>query len=81
MTIAPNAPTLAVSGNISAFNIGISLGPWLGGLVLASGHSYPTIPAIGAAIAGLAVLLWGCDLVLQARQLREKHVVQPAVKR
>lgn len=67
--IAPNAPTLAVSGNVSAFNVGITLGPWLGGLALAAGHDYPAIPAIGAAIAGLALVLWACDLALQSRQL------------
>ncbi|GEC97900.1 chloramphenicol resistance protein [Kocuria varians] len=68
MAIAPGAPTLAVSGNISAFNVGITLGPWIGGLLLTGGHGYPAIPAVGAVIATLALLLWGWDLALQARQ-------------
>ncbi|GAA4401876.1 hypothetical protein GCM10023147_41920 [Tsukamurella soli] len=68
LAIAPKAPTLSVSGNISAFNVGITLGPWIGGLVLADGHGYPAVPAVGAAVATLALGLWGWDLVLQARQ-------------
>lgn len=68
MAIAPNAPVLAVSGNIAAFNVGIALGPWLGGLALAEGHEYRAIPAVGAAIAGIALLLWGWDLLVQAQQ-------------
>ncbi|GAA1212467.1 hypothetical protein LY12_003127 [Prauserella alba] len=67
MAIAPDAPTLAVSGNVSAFNVGITLGPWIGGVVLAAGHAYPAVPAVGAAIAGLALLLWAWDLALQPR--------------
>ncbi|GAA1250684.1 MFS transporter [Prauserella halophila] len=80
MSIAPDAPTLAFSGNVSAFNVGITLGPWIGGLVLAAGHAYPAIPAVGAAVAGLALLLWAWDLVLRARARRRtrtrEHVVR-----
>ncbi|WP_293781526.1 Cmx/CmrA family chloramphenicol efflux MFS transporter [uncultured Aeromicrobium sp.] len=68
LAIAPQAPTLAVSGNIAAFNVGITLGPWIGGLVLSGGHGYPAIPALGAGIAAIALLLWVWDLALQARQ-------------
>ncbi|MBB3662736.1 DHA1 family chloramphenicol resistance protein-like MFS transporter [Prauserella sediminis] len=83
MTIAPDAPTLAVSGNVAAFNVGITLGPWIGGLVLAAGHAYPAVPAVGAAVAGLALLLWAWDLTLQARAGRPKRTVgqEPSVAR
>ncbi|GAB33371.1 MFS transporter [Gordonia otitidis] len=74
MTIAPKAPTLAVSGNISAFNVGITLGPWLGGLALDAGYDYPAIPAVGAAIAGIALLLWGWDLALQRHRLNSERL-------
>lgn len=73
LVIAPEAPTLSVSGNISAFNVGITLGPWIGGLVLAGGHGYPAIPAAGAVIALLALALWGWDLALQARPRDRRH--------
>lgn len=65
VTLAPAAPTLAVSGTVSSFNLGIALGPWLGGLALTAGHDYSAIPVIGAALAGLALLLWLGDLALQ----------------
>jgi DHA1 family chloramphenicol resistance protein-like MFS transporter len=65
--IAPSAPTLAMSGNVAAFNVGITLGPWLGGIALSAGFGYPAIPAIGAAIATLALILWSIDLALQKR--------------
>lgn len=81
MAIAPNAPTLAVSGNISAFNVGITLGPWLGGLALAAGYDYSVIPAIGAAIAGIALLLWVWDVALQSRQKHKNDVLRPAAER
>ncbi|MFT4226511.1 Cmx/CmrA family chloramphenicol efflux MFS transporter [Micropruina sp.] len=64
LALAPDAPTLAVSGTVSSFNLGIALGPWLGGLALTAGYDYSAIPAIGAAIAGLALLLWVGDLAL-----------------
>lgn len=39
--IAPQSPTLAIAGTTSAFNVGIAIGPWLGGLALSAGHDYP----------------------------------------
>jgi MFS transporter, DHA1 family, chloramphenicol resistance protein len=45
------APTLVAALNVSAFNAGITLGPWLGGLALSHRLGY-TVPAwIGAALA------------------------------
>lgn len=66
--IAPHAPTLALSGNVSAYNVGIAVGPWLGGVVLASGNNYPLIPAVGAVVAVFALALWAGDLALQSRR-------------
>ncbi|NIK59757.1 Cmx/CmrA family chloramphenicol efflux MFS transporter [Kribbella shirazensis] len=54
-TIAGSAPTLAAAFNISAFNIGITVGPWLGGLALAAGAGYSAVGWIGAALAVLAL--------------------------
>lgn len=42
------APTLASSLNVSAFNVGITAGPWLGGLALDAGAGYPVVAWIGA---------------------------------
>ncbi|WP_131742065.1 Cmx/CmrA family chloramphenicol efflux MFS transporter [Actinomadura roseirufa] len=50
-----DAPTLAAAGNVSAFNIGITVGPWLGGLALGAGTGYAATAWIGAGL-GLAAL-------------------------
>ncbi|SEG32768.1 MFS transporter, DHA1 family, chloramphenicol resistance protein [Nonomuraea solani] len=53
--LARNAPTLAAALNVSSFNVGITAGPWLGGLAIAGGLGYPSVAWIGAAI-GVAAL-------------------------
>ncbi|NDU71627.1 Cmx/CmrA family chloramphenicol efflux MFS transporter [Actinomadura sp. DSM 109109] len=49
------ASTLVAAGNVVAFNIGITVGPWLGGLALDAGKGYPATAWIGAAL-GLAAI-------------------------
>lgn len=66
--IAPAAPTLSTAGNTSAFNIGITAGPWIGGAALNVGWGYQAIPAIGAGIAALALALWAWDCALLSRR-------------
>ncbi|GAA3095644.1 DHA1 family chloramphenicol resistance protein-like MFS transporter [Kribbella aluminosa] len=71
-SVAGSAPTLAAAFNISAFNVGITVGPWLGGLALDAGAGYPSVGWIGA---GLAVLAFGTiPLALRA-------AAQPAYER
>ncbi|MED7922876.1 Cmx/CmrA family chloramphenicol efflux MFS transporter [Nonomuraea sp. LP-02] len=53
--LAEGAPTLAAAGNVAAFNAGITIGPWLGGLVIDAGLGYPSVSWLGAAI-GVAAL-------------------------
>ncbi len=55
--IAPAAPTLSMAGNVSAFNVGISTGPWLGGIAISAGLGYPAVAWIGAALAVAALAL------------------------
>ncbi|MEV5967641.1 MFS transporter, partial [Kribbella sp. NPDC051952] len=59
-TVAGSAPTLAAAFNISAFNVGITVGPWLGGLAIGAGAGYPAVGWIGAV---LGVLAFGTILV------------------
>ncbi|MBU8812050.1 MFS transporter [Mycolicibacterium goodii] len=67
--IAPEAPTLAPAGNISAFNVGISAGPWLSGLALTAGQGYPSVPWIGAGLGACALVLLAVDVwVSRARR-------------
>ncbi|MER6140935.1 Cmx/CmrA family chloramphenicol efflux MFS transporter [Streptomyces sparsogenes] len=53
--VANAAPTLAGATNTSAFNIGNTLGPWLGGLVIDAGWGYPAVAWTGAALAAAAI--------------------------
>ncbi|MEU4208395.1 Cmx/CmrA family chloramphenicol efflux MFS transporter [Streptomyces sp. NPDC026206] len=53
--VADAAPTLAGATTTAAFNIGNTLGPWLGGLVITAGWGYPAVAWTGAVLAALAV--------------------------
>jgi MFS transporter, DHA1 family, chloramphenicol resistance protein len=55
-TLAKNSPTLASSTNVSAFNLGITIGPWLGGLAIGAGYGFPSVAWIGALLGALALL-------------------------
>lgn len=59
MNETEGAPTLASTANISAFNIGNALGPWLGGLGISAGAGLlsPSWIGAGLAIASLVVAL------------------------
>ncbi|MEU1800041.1 Cmx/CmrA family chloramphenicol efflux MFS transporter [Streptomyces sp. NPDC019937] len=54
--VANAAPTLAGATTTSAFNIGNTLGPWLGGLVIDAGWGYPAVAWTGAALAGTGIV-------------------------
>ncbi|TQM26037.1 Cmx/CmrA family chloramphenicol efflux MFS transporter [Nocardia bhagyanarayanae] len=58
--LAEAAPTLAAATNFSAFNVGITVGPWLGGLAIGAGYGYASLGWLGAtlALAMLATVLW-----------------------
>lgn len=59
MKIADQAPGLASSINIGAFNLGNALGAALGGLVLSVGFGFDWIPAAAALLSFLAlVMVW-----------------------
>lgn len=51
MNVSPDAPTLASAVNISAFNVGNALGPWLAGLVISSGAGFLAPSWVGTALA------------------------------
>ncbi|MFJ5674527.1 Cmx/CmrA family chloramphenicol efflux MFS transporter [Streptomyces sp. NPDC093097] len=54
--VANAAPTLAGATTTAAFNIGNTLGPWLGGVTISAGWGYPSVAWTGAALAAVAVL-------------------------
>jgi DHA1 family inner membrane transport protein len=57
MTVAKEAPNLASSINIGAFNLGNAVGAALGGAVIAAGLAYPWVSIAGAAMALCGLLL------------------------
>ncbi|ATY30656.1 MFS transporter [Sphingomonas psychrotolerans] len=59
MTAAADAPNLASSVNIGAFNLGNAIGAAMGGGVIAAGFGYPTVALAGAAASfvGLVAIL------------------------
>ena len=59
MSAASDAPSLASSVNIGAFNLGNAIGAALGGGVIAAGLGYPAVALAGAgtSILGLAAVL------------------------
>lgn len=59
MQSAAQAPGLASSVNVGAFNLGNALGAVLGGAVLSLGLGYAAVPLVGAALAASALaLVW-----------------------
>lgn len=52
---AGEARVLASGTNTSAFNVGIAVGPWLGGLAIGAGAGYRALGWIGAALAVCAI--------------------------
>ncbi|QJS99286.1 MFS transporter [Streptomyces asoensis] len=56
-TAGTTSPTMALTINNSAFCVGIALGSWLGGFLLAHGRSLPSVAAAGATLTAAAVLL------------------------
>ncbi|MEC3916083.1 Cmx/CmrA family chloramphenicol efflux MFS transporter [Nocardia sp. CDC160] len=63
-TLAPTATTLGAAGNVASFNIGITAGPWLGGLALAAGMNYPSLAWIAALLGAAALTLVACSQAL-----------------
>lgn len=59
MQAAAQAPGLASSVNVGAFNLGNAVGAALGGAVISQGFGYAAVPLVGAALAaGGLVLVW-----------------------
>lgn len=70
MQAASQAPGLASSVNVGAFNLGNAVGAALGGMVIGQGLGYAAVPLVGAALAagGLALVWLGSIHRREARQ-------------
>ena len=67
--VANSAPTLAGATTTASFNIGNTVGPWLGGLVISAGWGYPAVALTGAALAAAAV----ATTAVASRVRRARH--------
>jgi MFS transporter, DHA1 family, inner membrane transport protein len=59
MDVAGEAQSLAAALNHSAFNVANALGPWLGGLAIASGFGLTSTGFVGCALAIGGLAVWG----------------------
>ncbi|WP_420113940.1 Cmx/CmrA family chloramphenicol efflux MFS transporter [Pseudactinotalea sp.] len=62
---AEGAPTLAAAVNVSAFNVGNAVGPWLGGTVIAAGLGYLAPIWVSLTMVALALALAGVSWRLE----------------
>jgi len=72
MQRAKSAPTLASSVNISAFNVGNTTGPWLGGLAIAHGYGYLAPAYVGVALALAALAASAVTIHLRGKDRCER---------
>lgn len=67
MSVAHEASGLASSVNIGAFNLGNAIGAAAGGAVLSLGLNYTAVSMIGAALAGIGLILVFIQMKLAAK--------------
>jgi len=65
--VAGDAPNLASTLNIAAFNLGNAGGAWLGGAVLAAGFAMPAVSLAGAAVTVAGLLATVASIALDRR--------------
>ncbi|MEU6641618.1 Cmx/CmrA family chloramphenicol efflux MFS transporter [Saccharomonospora sp. NPDC046836] len=65
--LAGEAPTLAGATNVTAFNVGIVVAPWLGGLAIDAGFGYAGVTWVSIALGGVALAGVALAAVLQRR--------------
>ncbi|HEY4092923.1 MAG TPA: MFS transporter [Luteibacter sp.] len=66
--VAGDAPNLASTLNIAAFNLGNAGGAWLGGAVIAAGFGMPVVSLAGAAVTVAGLLATMASVALERRR-------------
>ncbi|MFI8854132.1 Cmx/CmrA family chloramphenicol efflux MFS transporter [Streptomyces sp. NPDC053499] len=66
---AEAAPTLAGATATASFNIGNTVGPWVGGLAISAGWGYAAVAWVGTAMAASAVLTTAISSRVRSRAL------------
>ncbi|MFV8129210.1 Cmx/CmrA family chloramphenicol efflux MFS transporter [Streptomyces syringium] len=67
-TLGGDAPTLVGAVNTSAFNVGITVAPMLGGLAIDAGLGYRSVAWVGAAIGVAGLLATALAAALERRE-------------
>lgn len=75
--LAGAAPTLVSATNASAFNVGNTLGPWLGGVTISVGLGYLAPAALGVVLATGALSLGLLSRYLDHRRIPVAVVPEP----
>jgi MFS transporter, DHA1 family, inner membrane transport protein len=70
MRAAAEAPGLASSVNVGAFNLGNAVGAAAGGAAISAGFGYAAVPIVGALIAASGLLLVLVQMALQRESQR-----------
>ncbi|KAG9602822.1 hypothetical protein KCV01_g7078, partial [Aureobasidium melanogenum] len=65
--VAGDAPNLASTLNIAAFNLGNAGGAWLGGAVIGAGYALPVVSLAGAAVTVAGLLATIASVALERR--------------
>ncbi|QDE38392.1 MFS transporter [Luteibacter pinisoli] len=66
--VAGDAPNLASTLNIAAFNLGNAGGAWLGGAVIAAGYGMPVVSLAGAAVTVAGLVATMASVALERRR-------------
>jgi DHA1 family chloramphenicol resistance protein-like MFS transporter len=77
--LAGSAPTLTSAANVSAFNVGNTIGPWVGGIALAAGAGLRAPAWLGAVLATGALGLGLLSRHLDRRAVPPVPSEEPAV--
>ncbi|MEU5401501.1 Cmx/CmrA family chloramphenicol efflux MFS transporter [Streptomyces sp. NPDC005963] len=67
LAAAPAAPTLSGAYATAAFNVGAAIGPWIGGVAIATGGSYRSPLWVSALLVVLALITGGAAAALNLR--------------
>nr|WP_202447853.1 Cmx/CmrA family chloramphenicol efflux MFS transporter [Streptomyces sp. SID5468] len=66
-SLAAEAPTLAGAVSTAAFNVGNTVGPWLGGVAIGAGWGYPSVAVVSAVLGAGALATAAVSVTLDRR--------------
>ncbi|WP_410635705.1 Cmx/CmrA family chloramphenicol efflux MFS transporter [Amycolatopsis sp. cmx-4-83] len=73
--VSGDAPTLTGASTTAAFNVGNTVGPWLGGVAIDAGLGYPSVAWTGMALGAATLVALTAAAVVQRNDDREPIAV------